>query len=152
MKIVLANDHRGYQLKKHLKTLLDQMRVESLDAGSFSVDSVDYPDFGASAAKKVSEGEYDRGILICGSGIGMCMVANKFPRIRAALCHDVRAAKMTREHNDSNVLCLGADLITEGLAQEILRTWLATEFQGGRHLRRIEKIRDIEAQLKKGAE
>jgi len=150
MKIVLANDHRGYQLKMHLKKFLDRMHIESLDVGAFSADSVDYPDFGASAAKKVSESEYDRGILICGSGIGMSIVANKFPRIRAALCHDARAAKMTREHNDSNVLCLGADVIHEELAQEILKTWLETAFQGGRHLRRVEKIRGFESQLKRG--
>jgi len=150
MKIVLANDHRGYQLKMHLKKFLDRMHIESLDVGAFSADSVDYPDFGAPAAKKVSEREYDRGILICGSGIGMSIVANKFPRTRAALCHDAHAAKMTREHNDSNILCLGADVINEELAQEILKTWLETAFQGGRHLRRVEKIRGFESQLKRG--
>jgi len=147
MRIALANDHRGYRLKLHLKKILDEMDIDYLDVGSFSDDSVDYPDFGAFAAKKVSEGECDRGILVCGSGIGMSIVANKFPRIRAALCHDTYSAKMTREHNDSNVLCLGADVIDEELAREILRTWLETEFQGGRHLRRVEKIRDIESQL-----
>lgn len=150
MKVVLANDHRGYQLKLHLKKALDQMNIESLDVGSFSADSVDYPDFAASAAQKVSDGDYDRGILICGSGIGMSIVANKIPRVRAALCHDVRAARMTREHNDSNVLCLAADATDEGLAEKILKTWLETEFEGGRHLRRVEKIRDIESQAKTG--
>jgi ribose 5-phosphate isomerase B len=150
MKVILANDHRGTQLKMRFKEFLDQMHIESFDVGAFSADSVDYPDFGASAAKKVSEGEYDRAVLICGSGIGMCIVANKFPRVRAALCHDVQAARMTREHNDSNVLCLGADVVSEGLAQDILKTWLETEFEGGRHLRRVEKIRDIESQLARG--
>jgi len=150
MKIILANDHRGTQLKMRLKEFLDQMHIESLDVGAFSADSVDYPDFGASAAKKVSDGEYDRAVLVCGSGIGMSIVANKFPRVRAALCHDVQAARMTREHNDSNVLCLGADVVSEELAQEILKTWLETEFEGGRHLRRVEKIRDIESQLDRG--
>ena len=133
-----------------LKKFLDRMHIESLDVGAFSADSVDYPDFGASAAKKVSEGEYDRAVLICGSGIGMSIVANKFPRVRASLCHDVQAAMMTREHNDSNVLCLGADVVSEELAQEILKTWLETKFEGGRHLRRVEKIRGIESQLDRG--
>lgn len=150
MKVILANDHRGTQLKMLLKEFLDQMHIESFDVGTFSADSVDYPDLGASAAKKVSDGEYDRAVLICGSGMGMSIVANKFPRVRAALCHDVQAAKMTREHNDSNVLCLGADVVSEGLAQDILKTWLETEFEGGRHLRRVEKIRDIESQLARG--
>ena len=150
MKVILANDHRGTQLKMRLKEFLDQMHIESLDVGAFSADSVDYPDLGASAAKKVSEGEYDRAVLICGSGIGMSIVANKFPRVRAALCHDVQAARMTREHNDSNVLCLGADVVSGELAQDILKTWLETEFEGGRHLRRVEKIRDIESQLARG--
>ena len=147
MKVVLANDHRGYRLKTLLKKRLDEMNIESLDVGAFSTDSVDYPDFGALVAEKVSKGDYDRGILICGSGIGMCVVANKFPGIRAALCHDIHTTKMSREHNDSNVLCLGADMISEGLAQELLITWLETEFQGGRHLRRIEKIRAIESKF-----
>jgi ribose 5-phosphate isomerase B len=150
MRIVLANDHRGTKLKRRLKAFLDQMHLESLDVGAFSDDSVDYSDFGASAARKVSESEYDRAVLICGSGIGMSIVANKFPRVRAALCHDVQAARMTRKHNDSNVLCLGADVVSVDLALEILKMWLETEFEGGRHLRRIEKILDIESQLQKG--
>lgn len=123
------------------------MKIEFLDAGTFSTESVDYPDFGAAAAEKISKGEYDRGIFMCGSGIGMSIVANKFPRIRAALCHDVYTAKMSREHNDSNVLILGADVIIQELAEKILRIWLETEFQGGRHNRRIEKIRQIESRL-----
>jgi ribose 5-phosphate isomerase B len=135
-------------LKAVLKRFLEEMNIESLDLGAFSADSVDYPDFAFAAAKKVSNGEYERGILICGSGIGMCIVANKLPRVRAALCHDINSAKMSREHNDSNVLCLGADLISEKLAQKILKIWLETEFQGGRHLRRVEKIQTIESQLK----
>jgi ribose 5-phosphate isomerase B len=147
MKIVLANDHRGTRLKMRLKELLDRMDIVSLDVGAFSEDSVDYPDFGAPAAMKVSAGEYERAVLVCGSGIGMSIVANKFPRVRAALCHDVQAARMTREHNDSNVLCLGADVVSEELAEKILKTWLETEFEGGRHQRRIEKIRNIEMKL-----
>jgi len=149
MKVVLASDHRGYRLKAHLKKFLDKLQIESLDVGTFSSDSVDYPDFGNPAAEKVSSGEYDRGVLICGSGIGMSIVANKSPRVRAALCHDVYTAKMSREHNDSNVLSLGADVVSEESAREILKVWLETEFEGGRHFRRIKKILSIESRLKK---
>ena len=123
--------------------------MEFLDVGTFSADSVDYPDFAMLAAEKVSRGDYDRGILICGSGIGMCIVANKFPGVRAAVCHDVSAAEMSRKHNDSNMLGLGADVINEELARKILHVWLETKFEGGRHLRRIQKISEIESRLGK---
>jgi len=123
--------------------------MEFLDVGTFSADSVDYPDFAMLAAEKVSHGDYDRGILICGSGIGMCIVANKFPGVRAAVCHDVSAAEMSRKHNDSNMLGLGADVINEELARKILHVWLETKFEGGRHLRRIQKISEIESRLGK---
>jgi ribose 5-phosphate isomerase B len=149
MKVVLASDHRGYQLKDSLKKFLEEREIEFLDAGTFSADSVDYPDFAMLAAEKVSHGDYDRGILICGSGIGMCVVANKFPGIRAAVCHDVSAAEMSRKHNDSNMLGLGADVINEELARKILCVWLETKFEGGRHLRRIQKISAIESRLGK---
>lgn len=149
MKVVLASDHRGYQLKDSLKKFLEERKIEFLDVGTFSADSVDYPDFAMLAAEKVSHGDYDRGILICGSGIGMCIVANKFPGVRAAVCHDVSAAEMSRKHNDSNMLGLGADVINEELARKILHVWLETKFEGGRHLRRIQKISDIESGLGK---
>ena len=149
MKVVLASDHRGYQLKDSLKKFLEERKIEFLDVGTFSADSVDYPDFAMLAAEKVSHGDYDRGILICGSGIGMCVVANKFPGIRAAVCHDVSAAEMSRKHNDSNMLGLGADVINEELARKILNVWLETKFEGGRHLRRIQKISEIESRLGK---
>lgn len=149
MKVVLASDHRGFQLKASLRNLLAERGIEPIDVGAFSTESVDYPDFGALAAAKVSGGECERGIVICGSGIGMSIVANKFPRVRAALCHDVYGARMSREHNDSNMLALGADLVEEPLAREIVKVWLETEFQGGRHLRRAEKIRDLESALAK---
>ena len=123
--------------------------MEFLDVGTFSADSVDYPDFAMLAAEKVSRGDYDRGILICGSGIGMCIVANKFPGVRAAVCHDVSAAEMSRKHNDSNMLGLGADVLNEELARKILHVWLETKFEGGRHLRRIQKISEIESRLGK---
>lgn len=151
MKVVFASDHRGYLLKQNLKELLDDMKIETLDLGTFSTDSVDYPDFAIPAAEKVSKGEYDRGILLCGSGIGMCIVANKFPRVRAALVRDVYTAEMSRKHNDSNILVLGADLVSDALAQDIVKIWIKTDFEGGRHLRRIEKIRHIEEHLAKGA-
>ena len=149
MKVVLASDHRGYQLKDSLKKFLEEREIEFLDVGAFSADSVDYPDFAMLAAEKVSHGEYDRGILICGSGIGMCVVANKFPGIRAAVCHDVSTAEMSRKHNDSNMLSLGADVINEELARKILHVWLETKFEEGRHLRRIQKISEIESRLEK---
>jgi ribose 5-phosphate isomerase B len=149
MKVVLASDHRGYQLKDSLKKFLEERKIEFLDVGTFSADSVDYPDFAMLAAEKVSHGGYERGILICGSGIGMCIVANKFPGVRAAVCHDVSAAEMSRKHNDSNMLGLGADVINEELARKILHVWLETKFEGGRHLRRIQKISDIESRLGK---
>ena len=149
MKVVLASDHRGYQLKDSLKKFLEERKIEFLDVGTFSADSVDYPDFAMLAAEKVSHGDYDRGILICGSGIGMCVVANKFPGVRAAVCHDVSAAEMSRKHNDSNMLGLGADVISEELARKILHVWLETKFEGGRHLRRIQKISEIESRLGK---
>ena len=144
MKIVLASDHRGYKLKDVLKQFLNQRQIETIDVGAFSADSVDYPDFGRLAAEKVSQGECDRAIVMCGSGIGMSIVANKVPKVRAALCHDVQAAQMSRRHNDSNVLSLAADKIDETLAQDIVKTWIETEFEGGRHQRRIEKIHSIE--------
>jgi len=149
MKVVLASDHRGYQLKDSLKKFLEERKIEFLDVGTFSADSVDYPDFAMLAAEKVSHGDYDRGILICGSGIGMCIVANKFPGVRAAVCHDIAAAEMSRKHNDSNMLGLGADVINEELARKILYVWLETNFEGGRHLRRIQKISEIESRLGK---
>jgi ribose 5-phosphate isomerase B len=149
MKVVLASDHRGYQLKSSLKKFLEERKMEFLDVGTFSADSVDYPDFAMLAAEKVSHGDYDRGILICGSGIGMCIAANKFLGVRAAVCHDVSAAEMSRKHNDSNMLGLGADVINEELARKILHVWLETKFEGGRHLRRIQKISEIESRLGK---
>jgi len=149
MKVVLASDHRGYKLKGSLKKFLEERKMEFLDVGTFSADSVDYPDFAMLAAEKVSHDDYDRGILICGSGIGMCIVANKFPGVRAAVCHDVSAAEMSRKHNDSNMLGLGADVINEELARKILHVWLETKFEGGRHLRRIQKISEIESRLGK---
>jgi ribose 5-phosphate isomerase B len=144
MKIALANDHRGYRLKEAVKKFLAGRDIEAVDVGTSSEQSVDYPDYGGLAAEKVSSGECDRGIVICGSGIGMCIVANKYPRVRCALCHDVDAAEMSRKHNNCNVLSLAADKIDETLALKIVRAWLETEFEGGRHQHRIDKITTIE--------
>lgn len=144
-KLCIASDHGGFLLKEQLKLQLAELDFEVVDLGCLSEDSVDYPDYAAAVAEKIIAGQAARGILICGTGIGMCIAANKFPGIRAALCHDTFSAKATREHNDSNVLCLGARVIGPGLAWDIVRIWLETEFSGGRHQRRVEKIAQLEA-------
>ncbi|MDI6615417.1 MAG: ribose 5-phosphate isomerase B [Syntrophaceae bacterium] len=140
MKIVIGSDHAGFLLKEALKKAIRGMT----DIGTGSADSVDYPDFGARVARAVASGEYDRGILICGSGIGMSIVANKFPGIRAALCTDTEAARLSRMHNDANVLVLAGRRTDPETAVAITRVWLDTPFEGGRHERRLEKIRNIE--------
>lgn len=140
MKIIIGSDHAGFPLKEALKKAIGGMT----DIGTGSADSVDYPDFGARVARAVSSGEYDRGILICGSGIGMSIVANKFPGIRAALCTDTEAARLSRMHNDANVLVLAGRRTDPETAVAITRVWLDTPFEGGRHERRLEKIRNIE--------
>jgi ribose 5-phosphate isomerase B len=144
MKIALAADHGGYALKEHIKTVLDQMGLAYKDFGTYSEESVDYPDYGLQVSKAVANGEYDRGILFCGTGLGMSIVANKVPGVRCALVHDCFSAKATRQHNDTNVLAMGGRVIGPGLAEEIVRIWLTTEFEGGRHSRRLDKIRQIE--------
>ncbi|UOF91596.1 ribose 5-phosphate isomerase B [Fodinisporobacter ferrooxydans] len=146
MKIALGADHGGYSLKEEMKPLLDELGFEYKDFGTFNESSVDYPDFGIQVAEKVAGGEYDRGILICGTGIGMSIVANKVPGIRCALVHDCFTAKVTRQHNDSNILAMGARVIGPSLALEIARLWLTTEFEGGRHANRLGKIEKIEQQ------
>jgi ribose 5-phosphate isomerase B len=144
MKIALAADHGGYLLKESIKSLLDSMGYAYKDFGTYSEESVDYPDYGLQVAKAVANGEYDRGILFCGTGLGMSIVANKVPGIRCAVVHDCFSAKATRQHNDTNVLAMGGRVIGPGLAEEIVRIWLTTEFEGGRHARRLDKIRQIE--------
>ncbi|GER66373.1 ribose 5-phosphate isomerase B [Weizmannia acidilactici] len=144
MKVALASDHGGMNLRREIASLLDSLGVEYEDFGCECEGSVDYPDYALPVAEKVAEGEFDRGILICGTGIGMCISANKVKGIRCALVHDVFSAKATREHNDSNVLAMGERVIGPGLAREIVKTWLGTSFEGGRHARRIEKISQYE--------
>jgi ribose 5-phosphate isomerase B len=144
MQIGLACDHGGYELKEELKAFLKSLGIEPIDMGSFNEESVDYPDFGILVAEKVSRGELERGVLICGTGIGMSIVANKFPGVRAALANDLYSARCSREHNDANILVIGGRLIGRDLAKEIVKVWLATPFAGGRHQRRIDKINALE--------
>jgi ribose 5-phosphate isomerase B len=145
MKLAIGCDHGGFELKEEiLKFIKTIANIQVSDFGPATKESVDYPDFGAKVAEAVSTGAMDRGILICGTGIGMSIVANRFPNVRAALCHDHFTAQMSREHNDANVLVMGERVIGKGVALEIAKTWLDTEFAGGRHQKRLDKIRDIE--------
>ena len=144
MRVALAADHAGVELKEVLKRLLDELGVDYRDFGANTTDSVDYPDFAADVARAVASGAYDRGVLVCGSGIGMAIVANKIPGIRAASVNDAPSARLSREHNDANVLTLGARLIDPARIREILQAFLDTPFEGGRHQRRLDKITNIE--------
>ncbi len=144
MRVAIGSDHGGFLLKEEIKLLLTEMQIEFKDFGAYSADSVDYPDIARALALVVAGGEFDRGILLCGTGIGMSIAANKVKNIRAALVHDVFSAVATREHNDSNILCMGERVIGFGLARLITKTWLTTEFSGGRHARRIAKLEQSE--------
>ncbi len=144
MKVAIASDHGGVNIREEIKSLMDEMGIQYDDFGCECDTSVDYPDFALPVAQKVANGEYDRGILICGTGIGMSIAANKVNGIRCALVHDVFSAKATRQHNDSNMLAMGERVIGPGLAREIALAWLETEFEGGRHANRIGKISDYE--------
>ena len=146
MKVGIASDHRGFSTKQRLLQLVDDMGHDVVDFGPESQESVDYPDFAREVASAVSSTEVDRGILICGTGIGMCITANKFTGVRAASCYDQISTQMSRLHNDANVLCLSADLLGDQLINRMVDTWLSTDFEGGRHGRRVEKISEIEAQ------
>jgi len=140
VKIAIGNDHGGLNFKGEVLDLLRELGHEVEDFGCNSPDSVDYPDYADLVCHAILDGRCQRGILICGSGIGMSMAANRRQGIRAALCQEQFTARMSREHNNANVLCLGARVVGPSLAVEIVRTWLATEFEGGRHQRRIEKF------------
>lgn len=144
MKVALASDHGGINIRKEIAGLLDELGIDYVDFGCECNASVDYPDYALPVAEKVANGEFARGILICGTGIGMCIAANKVKGIRAALVHDIFSAKATREHNDSNILTMGERVIGPGLAREIASVWLTGEFQGGRHSNRVEKITEYE--------
>lgn len=146
MKLAIASDHAGISLKDELKLALQQRGLDPVDFGAFSGESVDYPDFASQVARGVKAGEYTFGVLVCGTGIGMSIVANKHRGVRAALCHNEFEARMARAHNDANVLCLGQRVTGPGLAQEILRAFLDTKFEGGRHQMRVQKIADAETE------
>ncbi len=143
MKLIIGSDHAGFPLKTQVKTLLETMGHTMEDVGCHSEDSVDYPVYGKAVATGVANGEFLKGILICGSGLGMSMIANRFTGVRAALCNDLYSAVLSRLHNDSNLLVMGGRLIGSDLASEIVKTWLETEFDGGRHQRRIEQLDEI---------
>ena len=147
MKIGIASDHRGVQLKSRLTQLLQSLECDVRDFGPFETQSVDYPDYAAQVSREVSSGGLDRGILICGTGIGMCITANKFAGVRAAPCHDSVTAEYSRLHNDANVICLSADQLSDQLADQVIRIWLKTPFEEGRHARRLQKIADLEREV-----
>jgi ribose 5-phosphate isomerase B len=144
MRIAIGSDHRGFEAKRRIKSQLQSMGHDVTDVGTDSRDSVDYPDLAFEVAKAIGAGQVERGILICGTGIGMAIAANKIHGVRAAPCHDSITAEMSRRHNDANVLCLSADLLGEELIDRMVRIWLETAFEGGRHARRVEKIMHIE--------
>ena len=140
MRIAIGADHRGFSIRTKVADLLRQLGHEVEDVGTFSPEAVDYPDIAAEVAGRVSRGEVERGILVCGTGLGMCIAANKFPGVRATPCHDDLTAELSRRHNDSNILCLSADLLGERLIDRMIELWLNTPFEGGRHQRRVASI------------
>lgn len=142
--IAIASDHGGFDLKNYVVKYLSDNGFQFEDLGTFNTDSVDYPDYAVKVAEGVAQGKYEKGIVICGTGIGISIAANKIHGIRAALCTDSYMARMSREHNDANILALGGRVIGPELALDIVKTWLETEFLGGKHKRRIDKIADIE--------
>jgi len=142
MKIAIASDHRGTDVKKRVLQQLADLGQEVVDLGPEGTQSVDYPDYAAKVAKAITQQEVDRGILICGSGIGMSIAANRFAGVRAALCHDEFNAEICRRHNDANIMCMSADLLSEQLVARMVDVWVKTQFEGGRHSRRLEKIEE----------
>jgi len=146
-KLAIASDHAGFELKESIIAYLHDKGVELEDFGPENTDRVDYPDYGISIAQAIQEKKVDRGIVICGTGVGMSIVVNRFPGIRGTLCADLYTTKMCREHNDSNILIMGGRVIGKGLAEEIVTMWLDTPFAGGRHQKRLDKIEDIDRKL-----
>ncbi len=144
MQVAIGCDHRGFNVKGKIIECLKRLQHGFIDCGTNSNESVDYPDIAAEVARRVSTGEAERGILICGSGLGMCIAANKIHGVRAATCHDDLTAEMSRRHNDVNVLCLSADMLGERLIDRMVEIWLDTPFEGGRHARRVGKISELE--------
>ncbi len=146
-RIAIASDHAGMELKEDLKEFLRSIGYEPVDMGTNTSERVDYPDYGIPVAEKVSKGEIQRAILICGTGIGMSILANKFRGVRAALIYDIYTARMAKEHNDANIVVIGGRVVGKGLAREMVRTWLEASFQGGRHTKRLDKIRELENRM-----
>lgn len=142
--IIIGSDHAAYQMKETIKSYLEGEGFTIEDAGTLGIDSVDYPDFGIKVASAISAGKHKRGLLMCGTGLGMSMVANRFPGVRAALCGDIFSAVMSRQHNDANILVLGGRVIGDVLAKEIVKAWIKTEFEGGRHKKRLDKFDRID--------
>lgn len=146
MRVAIGADHRGFNLKGKLLALVERLGHEVVDVGAFSPESVDYPDLAVLAAQRVAGGQSDRAILICGTGIGMCIAANKVAGVRAATCHDELTAELCRRHNDVNVLCLSAEVPAEPVVTRVIEVWLTADFEGGRHARRVDKISQLESQ------
>lgn len=146
-KIAIGSDHAGFEAKETAKREIEALGIEVVDKGTYGPESVDYPDFGAAVGRSVASGEVERGVLICGSGIGVCMAANKIAGVRAAVCWSEETARLAREHNDANVLCIGARLIEPDLAARMIRIFLETDFAGGRHAGRVEKLKALDRQL-----
>ncbi|PRO65757.1 ribose 5-phosphate isomerase B [Alkalicoccus urumqiensis] len=146
MKVVVGSDHAGYALKAEIVPVIEELGHEVVDVGNHEGESVDYADYGIPAAEMVADGRADRGVIVCGTGIGMSISANKVKGIRCALVQDLFTAKVTREHNDTNVLAMGERVVGPGIAREIVKVWLETEFEGGRHQRRVQKMMDYEQQ------
>lgn len=144
MKIAVASDHGGFRLKEEIIAFLKETGYDYKDFGAFSEESMDYPDIALAVAEAVQKGDFDRGVLCCGTGIGVAIAANKVSGIRAALCHDTFSARAAREHNNANILTMGQRVIGPGLARDIVAVWLQADFQGGRHARRVDKICSIE--------
>lgn len=144
MTIAIGSDHRGFELKRRLSSMMRELGHTITDFGTNSMEGVDYPDFAFAVANAIGKGELERGVLVCGTGIGMCIAANKVPGVRAANCHDQITAEMSRRHNNANIICLSADLISADLIEKMVRVFLDTEFESGRHQRRVEKITEFE--------
>lgn len=149
MKLLIASDHRGILLKERIKNFLIEENITFSDLGTFSADSVDYVDFAAPVARAVGNGDFDLGILICWTGIGMCIVANKFKNVRAFVGHDPKTAKLSKEHNNTNIICFGSGFIDSDFALSVLKDWLNTKFTSGRHELRLEKLHRLEEEIYK---
>jgi RpiB/LacA/LacB family sugar-phosphate isomerase len=147
-RIIIASDHAGFTLKERLKPYLEKMDFKVKDLGTYSKERCDYPRFSYRLAREVSAGRFKKGVLICKSGIGNSIVANRVPGVRAALCYNTKAARLSREHNDSNVLVLGSAFVNPGLAKKIISVWLKTGFRAGRHSRRLRQIKEIEREIR----